>query len=181
MDYSEKYELCERLWREYKDAITNLCSFKLSSHPDEVDNVVAEVFFYLCKVIFDGAVLHNPRAWLNAVANNLIKKKYIEINKIKLRQVSFIEEDICKYGYDEEDLFSLLVSDNTIKNSSENIIGKLKIQEQELYKYVYKDRLKMKEIALVMNLTEGAVKERNYRLKKKLKYMIKEEISNKEY
>jgi len=67
----EKQELCEKIWNECKDELTKLCRYKLQSCPDEIDDVVADTFFYLCKAIFGEEELFNYKAWMLAVTNNL--------------------------------------------------------------------------------------------------------------
>ena len=73
---AEKEEICKKLWVECKDELTSMCRYKLSSHIDEVEDVVAEAFYYLCLAVFEEKPIANPKAWLIAVTNNLIKKKY---------------------------------------------------------------------------------------------------------
>lgn len=171
----EKTELCKRLWDECKDDLTKLCKYKLSSHPDEVEDVIADAFYYLCVAVFKNRKIDNYKAWLVAVTYNLIKKKYTEINRAKTQRVSFYEENIDGYIC-EEDLFSEEVSDTVIDNLSSSVLSQLSESEQLLYKYIYVDKLKMKEIATRMELTEVNVRQRHFRLSRKLKNMIKEYI-----
>ena len=49
-------------------------------------------------------------------------------------------------------------------------------EDKQLYRYVYKDKLKMKEIAALLDITEVNAKQRHYRLSKKLKKIIKNHI-----
>lgn len=168
----EKTELCKRLWDECKDELTKLCKYKLSSHPDEVEDVIADAFYYLCVAVFKNKKIDNYKAWLVAVTHNLIKKKYTEINKAKTQRISFYEENIDGYIC-EEDLFSEEVSDTAIDNLSRSVLSQLSESEQLLYKYIYVDKLKMKEIATRMELTEVNVRQRHFRLSKKLKVLIK--------
>ena len=67
----EKQELCEKIWNECKDELTKLCAYKLQSCPDDIDDVVAETFFYLCKAVFADEEVFNYKSWMMAVANNL--------------------------------------------------------------------------------------------------------------
>ncbi len=168
----EKAELCKRLWDDCKDELTKLCKYKLSSHPDEVEDVIADTFYYLCVAVFEDKKIENYKAWLIAVTYNLIKKKYTEINRAKTQRVSFYEENIDGYIC-EEDLFSEEVSDTVIDNLSSSVLSQLSESEQLLYKYIYVDKLKMKEIATRMELTEVNVRQRNHRLSKKLKELAK--------
>ncbi len=170
---NEKKELCKNMWDKCKDELTSLCRYKLSSHPDEVEDVIADAFYYLCVAVFENKRIENHRAWLIAVTNNLVKKKYTELNRTKLRNVSFYEEDIDIYEYSDDIFLDNLISDSVIERLSDTIICELTPKEQQLYCYVYKDRLKMKEIAALLNITEANARQRNHRLTKKLKTLIK--------
>ena len=172
----EKTELCKRLWDECKDDLTKLCKYKLSSHPDEVEDVIADAFYYLCVAVFKNRKIDNYKAWLVAVTHNLIKKKYTEINHMKKSYISFYEENIEENSYDGDRLFDSFVSDSMIEQLSDSIISNLSGGDRLLYIYVYQDKLKMREIAGLMNITENNVRQRNHRLGKKLKVLIKDRI-----
>lgn len=169
----EKEKLCIYLWNECKEELTSMCQYKLSSRLDEVKDVIADTFYYLCVAVFEDRRIDNYRAWLNAVANNLIKKKYTELNKMKLKNVTYNEEDVEAYGYIDHVFLDSMISDSVIEGLCDAIICELKPVEQKLYHYVYVDKLKMKEIAVLLDITEANVRQRNHRLTKKLKTMIK--------
>lgn len=173
---NEKEELCKNLWDECKDELTSMCRYKLSSHPDEVEDVIADAFYYLCVAVFENRKIDNHKAWLLAVTNNLIKKKYTEFNRTKLRHISFYEEDIDIHEYSDDIFLDNLISDSVIERLSDTIIYELSEKEQQLYYYVYKDKLKMKEIAALLGITEVNARQRNYRLTKKLKTLIKKHL-----
>ena len=170
---NEKNELCKNLWNEYKEELTNICQYKLSSHPNEVDDIIADTFYYLCVAVFEERKIDNYRAWLNAVTNNLIKKKYTELNKMKLKNITYSEEDIDIYGYIGDMILDSMISDSVIEGLFDAIICELTPVEQKLYHYIYVDKLKMKEIAVLLDITEVNVRQRNHRLTKKLKTKIK--------
>ncbi len=172
---NEKNELCKKLWTECKDDLTKMCEYKLSSHPGEVEDVIADAFYYLCVAVFENKRIENHKAWLIAVTNNLIKKKYSEINIIKSRYANFYEENIDSYACEDE-LFLEDVSDMVIDSLSSSVLSQLSESEQLLYKYVYVDKLKMKEIADLLKLTEVNVRQRNFRLSKRIKSLIKKYI-----
>lgn len=174
----EKEELCKSLWLEYKDTLTRMCKYKLSNYPDEVEDVISDAFYYMCRAVYTDTHLENPGAWLVAVTNNLIKKKYVEIRKIKSKQVSLDEENFDAFKIEESAFRDNTVSDLLIERISDVIISELSFDEQVLYKYVYNEKLKMKEIADILNLTEVNVRQRNHRLSKKLKVLIKKYIED---
>ena len=171
----EKEELCKKLWNDCKDELTRMCRFKLSSHLDEAEEVVAEAFYFLCLAVFEDKSITNYKAWLTAVTNNLIKRKYIELNKMKLRNAVLNEENI-DMEYSDDIIIDNLIPDTVIERLYDAIICELTLKEQQLYRYVYKDKLKMKEIAALLDITEVNAKQRHYRLSKKLKKIIKNYI-----
>ena len=169
----EKEKLCIGLWNECKDELTRLCEYKLSSHPDEVEDIIADTFYYLCVAVFEERKIDNYRAWLTTVTNNLIKKKYTELKKMKLKNITYIDEDIDIHGYIDDMIIDSLISDSVIEGLCDAIICELTPVEQKLYHYIYVDKLKMKEIAVLLDITEANVRQRNHRLTKKLKTKIK--------
>lgn len=175
----DKQELCRIMWLQHSDELKRLCERKLNSCRDEIDDVIADAFYYLCLNVFEGNIHTNASSWLFAVTNNLIKKKYTEINKRKQRHINFDEANMEQYDcYSTDDtvLFEGKVSESIIDSLNIEIIDNLNPAEQQLYKYVYEEKLSLKEIAERMNLTYGAVKERNHRLSLKIKIMVKEYI-----
>ena len=172
----EKNELCKNMWEQCKDELTRLCEYKLSSHPDEVEDVISDTFYYLCIAVYEDKKIDNHRSWLTAVTNNLIKKKYTELNKMKLKNLTYNDEDVDIYGYTDDMILDSLISDSVIEGLCDAIIRELTPVEEKLYHYVYNDKLKMKEIAVLMDITEANVRQRNHRLTKKLKTMIKKHL-----
>lgn len=169
------------MWLQHSEELKKLCERKLNSCRDEIDDVIADAFYYLCLNVFEDNIHTNTSSWLFAVTNNLIKKKYTEMNKRKQRHTCFDEENIEQYdcySIDDDVLFEGKVSESIIDILNIEIIDNLNPAEQQLYKYVYKDKLCLKEIADKMNLTYGATKERNHRLSQKIKIMVKEHIES---
>ncbi len=170
----EKKELCRKMWTEHKDELTKLCQRKLSSHPGEIEDIISEAYSSLCEAVYKGHAIDNPKAWLIGVTNNLIKKKYTEINKFKFKLTHYDEESMDSVDYDEDVFIDSLISDKAIEDAVKSIIESLTPEQQLLYKYVHEDGLKMKEIAKIINISEDAVKERNYRLNKRIRAKIAE-------
>ncbi len=176
---ASKRELCKSLWLRNEPKLRRLCTYKLSSHPDEVEDVLAETSLILWTAILNDKTIEYPDSWLYSVTNNLIKKKYSEINTDKERKVVFDEENLKFYslsvGHDFE---NMLLTDETLEKIIKEIDSLLSCDERQLYEYVYEDKLKMKEIAVLLSSTESAVKQKNYRLTRKLRRLIKEFLEN---
>lgn len=181
MDITEdsKRELCKNLWLANEPRLRRLCTYKLSSHPDEVNDILAETALILWMAILEGTTIEYPNTWLYKVTDNLIKKKYTELNIEKERRVAFDDEEPETYnlavGYD---VGGFLITDDFIEKFFEEFDFLLTEDEKQLFDYVYEDRLKMKEIAVILSSTESAVKQRNYRLTRKIKRLVKIYLEN---
>lgn len=176
---SSKHELCKSLWLKNEPKLRRLCTYKLSNHPDEIEDILSEAALIFWTAIINGKTIEYPNSWLYSVVNNLIKKKYTEINIEKERKLPLDEESLITYslsvGYDFD---SLRLTDELIEKFSMEIDSLLSSDEKQLYEYVYEDRLKMKEIAAKLSSTESAVKQKNYRLHRKVKRLVKDYLEN---
>lgn len=181
MDVIDKnnQKICEKLWHEYEKDIRRLCEFKLRSCHNEIEDVVSETFLFLVKAYEKGNPPNNPKGWLYAVANNLIKKKYTEVNLAKARTVSLYDKSVKIHELPTNyEIDNHLIADDTIEMIRDDIESMLDENERRLFDYIYNDKLKMKEIGKILNITEDAVKQRHYRLCRKIKRVAKEKIEN---
>lgn len=167
-------ELCEKLWNEYEPELRKLCHYRLSSYPSEIDDVIAEVYLALCNAINKGEDISKPKAWLYGTVNNLIKLKYTELNKIKRLHINLdsVEHELF---YDLNIDESLLTAE-VIEALKDEIFDELTATDKTLLILIYIKKLKFRDIAKILNTTESAVKQRHYRLKRKVKSLAKEKI-----
>lgn len=163
---------CSELWKQYEPSLRSLCQFKLRGHPEEIDDVISEVFFALCKKFEKNGPPENPKAWLYGACHNLINLKYKKMHKA-LETVVSLDENVhflpytVEFGEEDEDE-SLL---EWLKLALEK---ELTEDEKMLVKLIYEDGRKMKDIAAILNSTESAVKQKHYRLCNKIRKMAKE-------
>lgn len=168
--------LCEELWTEYEPSLRRICSYKLSSYPAEIDDIIEDTYLALCDAMKNGKIINSPKAWLYGTVNNLIKLKYSEIKRIKKTQVSLdsVENEL----FYEIDLDDTKLSEEIIDKLKDEVFDELTGAEQTLLTLIYVKRLKMKEIAEILSTSQEAVKQKNYRLKRKIKLIVKEKIKN---
>jgi RNA polymerase sigma factor (sigma-70 family) len=147
---------------------------KLASAPSDIDDVIDETYLALCNALNSCTAINNPKAWLYSTANNIINKKYAEINKQKSKCVSIncVESEL----FYENDFDNVLLSDDAIEKIKNDIFDELQETEKILYNLIYTKKLKGKEIAKILNISPSAVKQRNYRLKRKIKLIAKEKL-----
>lgn len=153
------------LWNQYEPRLRQMCNIKLQSVPDEIDDVISEVFLALCKKVNESGLPKNPKTWLYGTLNNKILKEYEKIYKekaISMADIEYILPSSIDFIEEIEDKSFL---DNLIKICEKELTE----SEKTLLLYVYKERLTMKEIAEILHSSEFAVKQKHYRLCKHLR------------
>ena len=164
-------ETCEELWNKYEPQLRKICRIKLRSCSDEVDDVISEVFLALCQKTDKDAPPEKPKQWLYGTLNNLINLKYRELYKLKEKQDSLDDMEV-ELPFEENGIEEKIeeIYNNEIKDKLQAFLSK---DEYKIVKYIYFDKLKMKEIAVLLNSTESAVKQKHYRICNKLRKAAK--------
>ncbi len=177
----EEYNrICTELWEKHEKRIQQICKRKLDSYPHEIDEIISEAYLILCEGIYKDMNMENPASWLYGAVNNLVKAKYTEINNRKKHLVSLFDnnnEPIFDLPY-SVDFIDNAISDEKIEEMAAEIEHALTKKEAELYELAFEKCLPYKEIAKIYNSTDTAVKQRAYRLKKKIKEIAKYNIDN---
>lgn len=166
--------LSETLWKEYEINLRKICNYKLSGYPTEIDDVIGETYLALCNAIDKGTEIRNPKAWLYGTLNNRIKLKLTDINRKKKTNISFYRVEnklFYNINFDEKNL-----SEEIIEKLKDDVFDELFDSEKTLLVLIYDKKIKFKKIAEILNTTESAVKQRHYRLKRKIKQLAKEKI-----
>ncbi len=170
----DKSKICEELWKDIEPNLRRICKVKMASCPEEIDDVLAEVALILCSQYGDEKdSVENPRAWLYSVLNYTIVKKYKQLRKNKQMHTQFYDcSDLC-YNVDFDDK---LISELDIETLITEIENELNDKEKTLINCVCIKKQKYREIAEEYNTTEFAVKQKFYRLNKKIKKMANKKI-----
>jgi RNA polymerase sigma factor (sigma-70 family) len=167
-------ELSESLWREYEPSLRRICDSKLSSYPSEIDDVIGDTYLALCNTISKGVKINNPKAWLYGTLNNTIKLKYAELDRKKKRYIR-LESVEHELFYDVE-FCKQELSDEILNHIKDEIFDELLDSEKTLLVLIYEKKLTLKEISKILSTTETAIKQKHYRLKRKIKKLAKEKI-----
>lgn len=158
----------ENLMNDYTNYIlTIIRNFSINLSEEDTEEIILDVFLALWN---NQSKLNrdcNMSAYIAGITKNLIKKKY--------KKVKYIE-DIADY---EEKLVSL---DNIELDFTENEknkaildeINKMDSDDKDIFIAYYYDEKKVKEIAIMYNFSEAKVKSRLFRIRKKLKKLLKE-------
>lgn len=162
---------CKSLFKEYEPSLHKICEVKMQGYEDEIDDIISETFLALCKQADMGDMPSNPKAWLYATLYNLISQKYREIYKNKEKQVYIVDIPVELPFEDNllEEKFERIYNEQ-IKNKLKDFLSE---DEYKIIHYIYFDRLKMKEIAVLVGSNESAIKQKHYRICNKLRKAAK--------
>jgi len=173
---------CEKLIEQYSDNLKRLCQIKLNYNVSEIDDVIPETNFAFMVMFSNGKLPDNPKAWLYGTANNIIKKKYSEIDNDKKHKVS-LDSDFydLSFLYATPDFAEDMISDEHIERLAQEIERELDKEENIILELFHHEHKSLREIADVLGKSEAAVKQKHYRLCRKIKKRVKEILENSEY
>lgn len=165
------------IWAEHETYIRKLCTYKLKSFPDYIDDCIQDVFLDLSDALNKGKTIEYPKAWLTKVANNKIKDIYTQAKKDAERLV-YIESQTfdntyCGVVYDEY----FQIKDEEIPILKEKVITMLDDKEQQLLYDRYTLKKSISVIAEEHNTTENNIYQKLFRLKQKTKMLIEKVLS----
>lgn len=158
----------ENLMNDYTNYILKIIrNFSINLPEEDTEEIILDVFLALWnnqdKLIRD----FNMSAYIAGITKNLIKKKYK-----KLKNVENIED------YDEKlvslDNIELEYSETEKNRAILEEINKMNKDDKDIFIAYYYDEKRIKEIAIMFNFSEAKVKSRLFRIRKKLKKVLKE-------
>lgn len=165
-----------QLYDQYISQIYRFILLKTSSVQDAED-IASEVFFKFWKNISvtDANVkdIENPRALLYCIANNLITDFYRKKNK---KELTIIDSDknISEILSENIDLYKKAELESDIKQTIKSI-SKLRNDYQNVIIWHYLEELSIKEVAQIMDKSQGAVRVLLHRALNVLKQDLKNE------
>lgn len=175
MDYNKK--IVNELWQEHEPYIRKLCTYKLKSLPDYVDDCVQDVFLDLSDAFYKGKTIEYPKAWLTKVANNKIKDIYTQAKKDAERLIPLDSQNFdntyCGVVYDEY----FQIEDEQIPILKEKVINMLDDKEQQLLYDRYTLNKSIPAIASEQKTTENNIYQKLFRLKQKTKMLIEKVLN----
>lgn len=160
-------EVCVRVWIENEPRIRKICELKLNSCPDEIDDVISELFLAFFKKMSKDGLPEKPKGWLYATLNNIINMKYREIYKLREREKRLSDEEF-ELSFEVDVIGEKIdeIYDGEIKDKLKELLTE---DEYHLIFSVYFDGMKMSEYARLHNSTEAAVRQKHYRICRKLR------------
>lgn len=166
----EKKNLAESLWREHEPYIRKFCEYKLQSLPDYTDDCIQEVFLVLLKALEDGKEISFPKAYLTKIALNKINDIYKTEEKKRKTVVSL---DDVNESTDFDFSLTEEISEEETEKHLEEILSTLTDSEKKLIEDFYIKKIRQKELAKQMNISENALRQQVFRLKRKIIKEIK--------
>ena len=164
--------LCEKLWGQYEPRLRVICEVKLRSNPDDVDDVISEVFAALCERLEKYGPPDNPQTWLYGTLNNKINLKFRDIYKKREFEKALSAMEI-EVPFDQKGTVIDEKIDELYNEEIKARLGELlKKDEYELVTAVYYEHMTYRDVALKLGTTESAIKQKHYRIMKKLRRVL---------
>lgn len=169
MNKTEEEQVLD-LWLKYEPEIKRFCSIRLNRFPDEVDDVVSEIFTAFWTTCKADKIIHYPRQWLYAVANNQINRAFKRIYKDRENVVSLSDNEyLLPYSNNTTNEIELEEYREFLETETEKVLT----DDEKKIVDLYNKGMKLKEIAVIMESTYSAVKQKHYRAVNKLKNIVK--------
>ena len=165
----------EAVWAANEAYIRKICEYKLSSHPSEIEDAVQETALAFFAAVNKGIQIREPKKWLTVVAANIIKDCYQRLAAETRRLVPVDDEAVRALPAPEvpEEL-----PEAVLLQCKTAFLASLTEDERTLFRLRFVRRMKLKAIAGKMGISEGNVKLRIFRLKRKAKKYVDEWSEN---
>lgn len=159
----EKFDI-EKIVKEYSMCLNSIINNKVGNKLsfEDKEEILTDAFFVLWKN--KDKVTSSIKSYLIGVVNNLIKEKCVKkkitynINDFE-NSVEF--SNVCVF--EQSDKFEII----------EEIISKLREEDKKIIKLFYYEDMSIKSIAKKLNISEGNVKIRLFRLRKLIRKEVK--------
>ncbi len=177
MDYNDNNNMINKLWQEYEPYIRKLCTYKLKSLPDYIDDCIQDIFLDLSDALNKEKIIEYPKAWLTKVANNKIKDIYNQAKKEAEKIVPLESQNLDNtyFGVVYDEYFA--IEDEQIPILKEKVIDMLDEKEQRLLYDRYVLKKSITQIAKEHNTTENNIYQKLFRLKQKTKMLIEKVLN----
>lgn len=170
---SEKKEFFEQLWSNCHSTVEILCKNKLHSKPWLIDDCIHDVYLALAEAISTNVTVKNWPGWLYKTAQYTAISYYRKENHLSYVNIdSNTDSEMIQLSY-EQDFIDLMITEKMIAEARQEILSTLNESEYQLYHDYYEDHKILKEIASSQKVKESTIRQRHFRLKKKIMDLIK--------
>lgn len=175
MPTQQNHPEAEAVWAENETYIRKICAYKLSSHPHEIEDAVQETALAYFDAVQKGIQIREPKKWLTVVASNIIKDCYQRLSAETRRLVPVDDEAVQALPAPEE---PEELPEAVLLQCKTAFLASLTEDESMLFRLRFVRRMKLKAIARKMGVSEGNVKVRIFRLKRKAKQYVEDWSEN---
>ena len=161
-------EKASEIAKTYYDDIYRFCFSRLQD--DDASFEVAQDVFLIFQEHYKELNDEYIKSWLFAVANYKLKEKFREIARNEKELIFgelFGEEKGADEAYEMQS--DSYITDEEIEEKKRSILNSLTEKELELFELVYVKHLKYKELAEMLDISDGNLRTRISRLKAKIK------------
>ncbi len=131
---------------------------------EDIEEIASDVFLTIWKNKEKLDINKEIAPYIAGITRNLILKK-----KRKVKGNVEDIEDLQNYLYKEIDVTHKQIEENEKINILNNLLSKMKEEDKNIFTYYYYKSKKIKEISIMMGISEIKVKSRLSRIRKKLK------------
>lgn len=164
-DYIVNNELnIEEIVKDYSGYIYKIIENSSIKFFEQEDNeeIISDVFFILWKNCEKLDIERNLSSYIAGITRNLIKQKNRASRKVLDIDdyIDRVDSNInLENNYEEQEKINILT----------NALNKMKEDDREIFNLFYYSGKSIKEISVIMNLSEFSVKSKLYRVRKKLR------------
>lgn len=159
----------ESVMKDYTNYVSTIIKNNASIlSTEDVEEIILDVFMALWKNQYKLDFNKSMSAYISGITNNLIK--------YKIRQRKSSDTNIDDFENQIIDLDNVELS--VIKNERETIISNeldlLNSNDKDIFIEYYYSQKSIKEISIMFNMSESKIKSKLFRIRKKLKKVLKE-------
>ena len=151
-----------------------MCNIKLGDRPYDAEDVLSDTYVSLCVAVSECRDIRDERAWLFKTADNLINVKLRSISEKREKEVSIQSDD--EYPcYDlpySIDFIEDMIKDKAIYKKIGEIFNSLSYMERDVFIKFHIEHMSYTQIAEMYGSTEDAMKQINYRTKRKITLLV---------
>ena len=161
---------------QYRKSLLQYCYQYFDGEYEYAQDCVQNAYVALFESLKNGVEIKNYKSWLYAVVLNY-KNKALK-DKIRRNEFDFADNEEKEKAIENSksyypDYIDQMTTDKMIEEQALHIISQLSPDEKQLYILYYWKHMKLKDIAVNMNVTYDTIRKRNEKLKRKLKKKIK--------
>ncbi len=172
----DKEKLFSDVWQRKQPHLIALCLGKLPDAPAEIEDILSDTAGQLWSEMRASSGKENWGKRCTQIAYNILRRKETELKRKRKYELSLscvmpgldalrLEYD---YGNPPDGIREGQIRERVLESFNE--------REAELFRMIYEEKLKYKDIARRLNISEGAVKQKNFRLRRKAERLISREL-----